>query len=177
MPLTKAKKIARVHELTEALNGTPAVVVTDFTGLTTAQLTRLRRSLKTLSARYLVAKKTLLKRAFKALELDDSFLAAHQSQVGLAVGRGEETELAKIVAGFRKEAEQLHVLGGFMGGQWLDRARVLALARLPSRTVLLGRVVGTIGAPVTSLVRVLGGSVTGLVRALGAVARIRNQES
>ncbi|MBI2625948.1 hypothetical protein HYW68_02795 [Candidatus Parcubacteria bacterium] len=109
--------------------------------------------------------------------MDDSFLAGHQSQVGLAVGRGEEAELAKIVVGFRKEAEELQVLGGFIGGQWLDRARVLALARLPSRTVLRGQVVGTIGAPLAALVRALNGNLLGLVRALGAVARIRNQES
>lgn len=166
MPLTKARKTARVNELTEALHATPAVVVTDFTGLSTAQLTRLRRSLKTLSSRYMVAKKTLLKRALKALELDDSFLAAHQSQVGLAVGRGEEAELARTVVDFRKEAEQLQVLGGFIGGQWLERARVLALARLPSRVVLLEQVVGTVAAPMSGFVRVLIGSITGLVRAL-----------
>ncbi|MBI3304712.1 50S ribosomal protein L10 [Candidatus Parcubacteria bacterium] len=160
-----------MNELTEALNGTPAVVVTDFTGLTTAQLTRLRRSLKTLSARYMVAKKTLLQRALKALELDDSFLAAYQSQVGLAVGRGEEAELAKTVVGFRKEAEELQVLGGFIGGQWLDQAHVLALARLPSRVVLLGQLVGTIGAPLAAFVRALNENLLGLVRVLSAKAR------
>lgn len=168
MPLTKAKKIERVADLEAALAGAAVVVATDFTGLATSQIAALRRKIRPFTGRYTVAKKTLLGRALTRLGLSDSFFGDHVGQVGLVLGRNGEAELARAVMDFRKEAEQLTVLGGYIGNEWISAAQVGVLAQLPNREVLRGQVVGTIAAPMGGFVRVLRGNIEGLVRVLEA---------
>ncbi|MBI2624574.1 50S ribosomal protein L10 [Candidatus Parcubacteria bacterium] len=169
MPLTKAKKIERVADIKSALAGAPVVVATDFTGLATAQIAALRRKIRPLAGRYTVAKKTLLKRALAGLGLGGALLEGHAGQVGLAIGRGEESGFAKALVEFRKGAEQLVLLGGYVAGNWVSADQITALAKLPGRQALLGQVAGSIAAPMSGFVRVLQGNITGLVRVLGRV--------
>lgn len=171
MALTKAKKIERVADLKAALEGAPVVVATDFTGLATSQITALRRKLRLFAGRYAVAKKTLLRRALAGLGLEGAQLEDHGGQMGLAIGRNEEAEFAHALVEFRKEAEQLTLLGGYLGGSWVSADQIILLAKLPSRTILLGQVVGTIAAPLTGFVRVLRGNVEGLVRIIHQIKR------
>ncbi len=169
MALTKAKKIERVADLKAALEGAPVVVATDFTGLATSQIAALRRKLRPLAGRYAVAKKTLLRRALAALGLEGAELEDHAGQVGLAIGRDGEAEFAGALVEFRKGAEQFTILGGYLGGNWVSADRITLLAKLPSRAILLGQVVGTVAAPLVGLARVLRGNIEGLVRVLGRI--------
>lgn len=169
MPLTKAKKIERVADFKDALSGAPIAVATDFTGLATAQIAALRRKIRPFAGRYIVTKKTLLRRALSALGLGEFPLENHAGQIGLAIGRNGEAEFAHALVEFRKGAEQLTLLGGYLGGSWVSAGQVALLAKLPGREALLAAVVGTIAAPMAGLARVLQGNLTGLVQVLGRI--------
>jgi len=166
---TKAQKSEIVKALAAKLKASKAVVFSDFKGLKVKDMTSLRKELKGEGVEFGVFKKTLMNLALKeaGLEMDIKKL---EGQIALAISSGDEVAAAKIIAKAAKANENLKIVGGILGVKELSTEEVNALAKLPSKEELLGRLVGTLNAPASGFVNVLAGNLRGLVNVLKAVA-------
>ena len=138
--MARPDKAAAVAELTENFRESSAVVLTEYRGLTVAQLKQLRRSLSG-NATYAVVKNTLTAIAAKeaGVEIDDAVLAGPSA---VAFVTGDPVEAAKGLRDFAKANPLLVIKGGVMDGRVLDAETVRKLADLESREVLLAKLAG-----------------------------------
>ncbi len=119
-------------------------------GLNVSKMTELRRSLRPLKAEFHVEKKTLLDKAVKDSKLESDVLA-YTGSLGVAYGSGDALETAKAMYAFSKKSAVFKLFGGFMDGKYVDDATLIELAKLPSKEVLLGRLVGILSYPMRGL--------------------------
>lgn len=166
---TKQQKEQLVKEMNERLARTKAAVFADYTGLSVAKLTELRRKLLVQSAELKVAKKTLIDISFKNSGIANVDTKNMAGQVAVAFGYQDEVGPAKILNDFAKQNEQLKILGGILENKFIDKISVLNLAKLPSKQELLGKLVGTIVSPMFGALNVLQGNLKGLVRVLSQI--------
>lgn len=168
MVLKREEKERLVAELHEKFKEVRAVILTDFTGLDVAQLSRLRRQLQERGMEYRVVKNTLLRRASQKTALEA--LAEHFVGPNAIVLSYEDPVLpAKILVDFAKEEPELQIKAGFVEGRVLEPKDVKALATLPPREVLVGQMVGLLKAPLAMLVGVLQAPMRELVGVLEAI--------
>lgn len=168
---TKKQKEEVVKELSEKLIKTKAAVFADYTGLSVAKLTELRRKLLAQSAELKVAKKTLIDISFKQSGIADVDTKNMSGQVAVVFGYQDEVSPAKILNDFAKKNEQLKILGGILENKFIDTLSVVSLAKLPTRQELLGKLVGTIAAPMSGMLNVLQGNMRGLVQVLSQIKK------
>jgi large subunit ribosomal protein L10 len=142
--MARPDKAAAVAELTEQFRGSSAVVLTEYRGLSVAQLKQLRRSLAG-TASYAVVKNTLTAIAAKEAGVDvlDGDLTG---PTAIAFVTGEPVEAAKSLRDFAKANPQLVIKGGVLEGRKLSAEDVSKLAELESRDVLLGKAAGAFKA-------------------------------
>ncbi len=166
--MPRPEKVAAVEEIRLHLAESQAVFVTDYRGLTVAQVTKLRRKLRESGTEYKVVKNTLTRIAARetGAEALEPFLAGPSA---LAFVKQDVAAAAKALSDFARESKILQVRGGVIGGKPLTPDDVQALANLPPREVLLAQVVGGIQAPIVGFVFVLQGTLRKLVYALDAV--------
>lgn len=164
------KKQAQVEEIAKRLGRSQVVVLTDYRGLNTKDLTTLRRSLERAGGGYHVVKNTLLRRAMEQVDIAglESYI---EGPLAVALGYEDAVALVKVLREQQAAFPQLKVKGGWMPGQVLSPEMVEALATLPSRPVLLGQVVGLVQSPVAGLVGMLAGVVQRLLYVLEAHSR------
>jgi large subunit ribosomal protein L10 len=138
--MARADKATAVADITEQFNAATATLITEYRGLTVANLAELRRSLAG-SATYSVAKNTLIKRAASEAGvegLDELFAGP----TAIAFVTGEPVDAAKAIKTFAKEHKALVIKGGYMDGRALSVAEVERIADLESREVLLAKLAG-----------------------------------
>lgn len=166
---TREQKKNIVKDLADKFKKAKAVVFSDFKGLAVKDMTSLRRELRQEGISFDVVKKTLINVALKdaGIEADVKKL---EGQIAVAVSGKDEVAAAKIIAKASKVNENLKIAGGFLGTKELSVEEIKALAKLPSKEELLGKLVGTLNAPVSGFVNVLAGNLRGLVTALKAIS-------
>ena len=171
MAVTREAKEQTVAQLQEELSQLKLVVLTDYRGLTVAEISELRSKLREEDISYKVTKNTLLRIAAKNTEnLKDLDPKVFTGPMALALSTTDEVAPARVVFQYAKEHNALEIVGAITGeGQVLTPAEVKALATLPTREQLLGQVVGTIAAPLTGFVGVMGANVRGIVTVLNAI--------
>jgi large subunit ribosomal protein L10 len=138
--MAKADKATTVADIAEQFKGSTATLVTEYRGLTVANLAELRRSLSG-TATYTVAKNTLIKRAAAEAGvegLDELFAGP----TAIAFVRGEAVDAAKVIKKFAKDNKALVIKGGYMDGRALTVTEVEKIADLESREVLLAKLAG-----------------------------------
>ena len=169
MALTKEQKQKIISELKEKISRQKAIVFADFTGIGVKELSRLRKEMKEKECEFKVAKKTLLKIAFKdkGIELPGEL----EGEIGLGFGFKDQILPFKILNKFSKETGTLKILGGLIEKEWIEKERTITLAELPTKEELLTRVVRGISAPISGLVNVLEGNLRGLVFVLSAIKK------
>ena len=142
--MPRPDKVTDVAELTENFRSSNAAVLTEYRGLTVAQLTQLRRNLGT-SAQYTVVKNTLSKIAVRDAGLQEleSFL---QGPSAIAFIKGDTVEAAKSLRDFAKANPLLVIKGGVLDGKLVTAAEISKIADLESREVLLAKVAGAANA-------------------------------
>ena len=142
--MAKADKATAVAEITEQFRASTATVVTEYRGLTVANMAELRRSLGD-STSYAVAKNTLVKRAASEAGIEglDELFAG---PTAIAFITGEPVAPAKALKKFAKDNKALVIKGGYMDGRALSVSEVERIADLESREVLLSRVAGALKA-------------------------------
>ncbi|ODN29877.1 50S ribosomal protein L10 [Fervidobacterium thailandense] len=173
--LRRPEKEKLVQELTETFKNSSLVLFTDFTGLTVAQMTKLRRSLREKmgsGAKLQVVKNTLLKMALRNAEYDVA--AAEKVFFGptavLYVTQGDPVEAIKILHNFIKENKGTPVCKGiYLERKFFSGEQLEELSKLPSREQLLAMVVGGIQAPIRGFVNVLAGVMRNMLYVLNAI--------
>lgn len=166
MAKLRAKKEAEVAVLAEKLRSMKSAVLSTTSGLKVKDSTELRTALRNAGVDYLVAKKTLLRRALKEASFEHIDLGRVASSFSIAFSNEDEVAAAKALAKFKRTHETLEFLGGILDGAYVDGTRIMELALLPSKDELRARLVGTIAAPLSCFLSVLSGNLRGLVRVL-----------
>jgi len=143
-----------VAEISELLDGAATAVAVDYRGLTVAQDTELRKQLREAGVTYKVYKNTLIKRAAEGT--DFAALDPHlEGPTAIAVSKDDATAPARILAEFAKKADKLEIKAGIVEGTYYDAKGMQVIATIPSREVLLGRLLGSMQSPITNFARVL----------------------
>ena len=143
-----------VAEISELLDGAATAVVVDYRGLTVAQDTELRKQLREAGVTYKVYKNTMIRRAAEGTAF--AALDPHlEGPTAIAVSKTDATAAARILAEFAKKADKLEIKGGVVEGNYYDAKGMQVIATIPSREVLLGKLLGSIQSPITNLARVL----------------------
>ncbi|MFH1029754.1 MAG: 50S ribosomal protein L10 [bacterium] len=169
MPKTRSEKEEVIKGYSEKLNNVKSVAIADFQGLTVKEVDGLRKKCRQSGLGYLVAKKTLLALALKEKGLEILELSKLHNNVGVVFG-SDEISPAKVFSEYAKEHEEKFNLAvGILDGKIINSSQVKYLANLPSKEELLGKMLGSINAPVSNFVRVLQGNIRGLVQVLNAI--------
>ena len=143
-----------VEEISELLNGAATAVVVDYRGLTVAEDTELRKQLREAGVVYKVYKNTMINFAIKDTEFAD--LAQHlEGPTAIAVCKDDATAAARVLAKFAKTAEALEIKGGVVDGVYYDQVGIAQIASIPSREVLLSKLLGSMQSPITNFARVI----------------------
>jgi large subunit ribosomal protein L10 len=164
--MPKEKKIQIVEELEETFAKSNIGIMTDYRGLTTAELNVLRRKLRETDVEFKVVKNTLALIAAKNTGLEhvaDSFTGP----MAIAFGFGEMTAAARALTEYiHANKSVLKVRGGFLADRVLTSDDVDTLAALPTREVLISQVLAGMQAPVSGLVNVLAAPIRGMMQVL-----------
>jgi large subunit ribosomal protein L10 len=154
MNKVRTAKVATVDELKAKVDGTSTAVVTEYRGMTVAQISTLRRQLRTLDADYKVFKNTLVRRAIEGTAVAplEEFLVG---PTAIAFVNGDISAVAKALRDFAKATPTLVVKGGVLDGKALNLSDLTALADLPSRDVLLARFAGLLASPLSTMAGLL----------------------
>jgi len=167
--LNRDQKAAVIEEVIVQLREAQAVYAIDYRGTSVPQAAELRSKLRDADTRFRVVKNTLTERAADeaGAEALKPYLAGPTALVFVS---GDAAVAAKTLADFRRTSGLLEFKGGWMNGDVLSAEQVDAIAKLPSRDVLYGRLVGMVASPLTGLASALGGLIGGLARQLQAIA-------
>ena len=150
----RPEKVAVVAEVTEKLSNAEAVLLTEYRGMTVAQLASLRRALRPIGAEYKVYKNTLVRRAAD----EAGFADLNDQLVGptaITFVTGDVAAAAKALRDFGRTNPLLVIKGGALGTKLVSDADVQALADLPSRDVLLAQLAGAFQAPMAKMAGLL----------------------
>ena len=166
--MDRAQKQLLAASLHEDLADTVCVVVTHQTGLSVAEVTQLRRQMRSAGARYRVTKNRLMRRALEGTEFA-ALAPLFTGPTAIAFSR-DPVAAAKAAVEYANRNQKLTIVGGGLQGQLLDEAGVKALATLPSLDELRGKIIGLIQAPATKLAGLLQAPGGQLARLLAAHA-------
>lgn len=161
----KAKSVAAIQEKFKAAK---MAIVTEYRGLTVAQMTRLRREIRKASGEYQVIKNTLVRRALKDSPYG-SLDRLLEGPTGWIFGYEDPITLSKTLVKFIEENEKLAIKGGLFEGEFMDQAKVKVLAQMPSRPELQAMLLALMQAPAVQLLRLIqepGARVVRLVETL-----------
>jgi large subunit ribosomal protein L10 len=168
LPVTKERKEELVEVLSKDLSNVQALIIADYRGLPTAELAKLRNQLRGMKSGLHVVKNTLLEIALKraGLPVPEDLIAGPNV---IAFCHGDIAGPAQAINTFLKEKE-LKVKGAILGNSVLRGAEAEALATLPSRDQLFGRLLGTINAPATQMAGVVASGIRQVLYLLKARA-------
>jgi large subunit ribosomal protein L10 len=162
------RKEATVGELAAKLAGAKNLILTDYAGLTVAEITKLRGELRKDGNTYAVVKNTLFRIAAGDLAARlETFLAG---PTGVVFAGADPVAPAKALKTFSDTVKKVAVKAAYIDGQVVAAAQVDRLAKLPPKIELIANLVGTIANPIRGLVTVLSGNQSGLVRVLQRIA-------
>ena len=166
--MDRAQKQQLTASLHEDLADTVCVVVTHQTGLSVAEVTQLRRQMRSAGARYRVTKNRLVLRALEGTPFA-GLAPLFTGPTAIAFSR-DPVAAAKAAVEYANRNTKLTIVGGGLSGQALDPAGVRALATLPSLDELRGKIIGLLNAPATKLATLLQTPGGQLARVLAAHA-------
>lgn len=168
--MRRDEKAAVIDEVAAHIQESEAVFAVDYRGMSVSQAADLRNALRQADARFSVVKNTLTERAADQAGAD-GLKAILQGPTAMTFVKGDAALAAKTLSDFRRDTGGLVVFkGGWMNGESLTADQVDAIAKLPSRDVLYGRLVGMVASPLTGLAAAMGGLIGGLARQLQAMA-------
>ena len=172
--MLRPEKEELVKRLKERMENSTSVLLSDYAGLTVEQMNKLRRTLRENQVGYQIAKNTLMKLAADSIGGEFSNLADYwKGPTAVAFSTGEPTVPARLLFEFAKGNQKPVFKVGVVDGVLYDGSQLELLAKLPSKEVLLGRVVGAVTWPLTSLVGTLDGIIREFIVTVDAIARAK----
>ena len=167
--MDRQQKAAVIEEVAAQIQEAEAIYAVDYRGVSVPQAAELRARLRDADATFRVVKNTLTERA--ADQAGAEGLKAYlEGPTALTFVRGDAAAAAKALADFRRISGLLEFKGGWMNSEPLSAEQMDAIARLPTREVLYGRLVGMVASPLTGLASALNGLIGGLARQLSQIA-------
>ena len=143
-----------VAEISEVIKDAQSVVLVDYRGLTVEEDTALRKQLREAGVNYKVYKNTLMNFAFKGTDFEA--LAPYlNGPSAIAVSTEDATAPARVLAEFAKKAKNLEIKAGVVEGDLYDAKGMVAIASIPSRDVLISKLLGSLQSPITNFARVI----------------------
>ena len=167
----KAETVAAVHA---RLKAAKMAIVTEYRGLTVAQMTRLRREIRQAAGEYQVIKNTLVRRALKDTAYGD-LERLLQGPNGWVLAYDDPIMLTKALVKFADDNDKLSIKGGVFEGQFIEPAKVKVLAQMPSKPELQAKLLATINAPATQLVRLIQEPGARVVRLLETLRKGKSE--
>ena len=164
----KAEKAATVAEITTRLKASSTAVLADYRGMTVGQMRDLRSKLRDGNIEMMVVKNTLARRAAKAAGYEP-LSAELVGPIAMLFAADDVSAPARILNDYIRANRKMVIKGGLLEGQVIKADTVTELADLPSREVLLSRLLGAMQAPLGNLASVLQAPMTKLARTLDAV--------
>ena len=166
--MNREQKAAAIAEIAEQIKESDAIFAVDYRGISVPQAAELRTKLRDADATFRVVKNSLTERA--ADQADAPALKPMlEGPTALTFVRGDAAAAAKAIADYAKATDLLPFKGGVMDGDVLEPAEIQAIAKLPTREVLYGQLVGVVAAPITGVVRTLNALIQGLASQLGQI--------
>ena len=143
-----------VEEISENIKDAQSVVLVDYRGLTVEEDTKLRKELRNAGITYKVYKNTMMNFAFKGTDFEQ--LADQlEGPSAIAISKDDATAPARVIANFAKKSPKLEIKAGVVEGVFYDANGMKAIADIPSREVLISRLLGSLQSPVANFARVL----------------------
>ncbi len=143
-----------VEEISENIKDAQSVVLIHYSGITVEADTELRKELREAGIIYKVYKNTMMNFAFQGTDCEP--LTKHlEGPNAIAISKDDATAPARILSKYMKKVPTLKVLAGIVEGGYYDEKAITALAEIPSREVLLGRLLGSMKSPISNFARVL----------------------
>ncbi|MCX8031033.1 MAG: 50S ribosomal protein L10 [Thermodesulfovibrionales bacterium] len=172
--MTKQKKSKQIDQLVEKFSKSKGVLLTEYKGLTVAELAELRRQMKEIGGEYKVVKNTLISIAAKdtPYEKANSFFTG---PTGIAFGYNDVVDLTKKVLDFSNKYEKFKIKSGIIDGQLCTIEDIKAISTLPSRQTLLAILCGAFQAPISKLAILLSSTINQFAYALEALKNKKEQ--
>ena len=143
-----------VEEISSIIDGAQCVLLVNYSGLTVEQDTILRKELRESGVQYKVYKNRMMNLAFQGTACES--LCKHlEGTNALAVSATDATAPARIMAKYAKQFPKLELVAGVVEGNYNDQTAMQAIADIPSRDILLGRLLGSMQSPVSNFARVI----------------------
>ena len=147
----RPEKQQEVEQLTAKFGAAKGIVLADYTGVTVAEVSDLRRKCRDARVEYKVVKNTLARIAAKEANMGE--LAGHfEGPIAIALSSVDSVAPARVLADFVKEYQKMTLKAGYFEGRVFSDAEVREIAALPPREVLLGQVIGAVQAPIAQLI-------------------------
>jgi large subunit ribosomal protein L10 len=188
MAVSKDQKVAILATLEAHLKDAQSVAFTTNQKLTVLEVSNMKKEIRAVGGHYMIAKKTLIRIAFKNVMGVDLDINTLPGQVAILIAKEDKIAPLGVVGKFAKEKdfakeEKIKFSGGYIDGRVLDAAETTKLASLPSREVLLAKLLGSMMSPLSSLARFFdaakkdieskGGATVGdLTKAIAAAAPV-----
>jgi large subunit ribosomal protein L10 len=166
--MNRDQKAVVIDEIAADIEASEAVYAVDYRGITVSQAAEIRSQLSGADATFRIVKNSLTERAADKAGAAD-LKALLEGPTALAFVRGDAAAAAKVLNDFARANELVPFKGGLLNGEVLDVDQMKSIARLPSRDVLYGQLVGMIASPITGLARGLNALLSGVAIALGQV--------
>ena len=143
-----------VDEISASIKDAQSVVLVDYRGLTVEQDTQLRKNMREAGLTYKVYKNTFMNFAFKGTQFEglSEYL---EGPSAIAISTEDATAPARLLSEFAKTADKLEIKAGVVEGTVYDAKGMAAIASIPSRDVLISRLLGSLQSPVTNFARVI----------------------
>lgn len=169
MAKTRSQKTELLEKYKDILKNKSGYLLVNSDKIDTATVTKLKVELKDLDANYAVVKNSIFK---VALQEENQPLEAQNIDGPTAIiyFESDPTGPAKLVKETQKETELLDAKGGVFEGEFLSEERVMQLAEIPSKEVLLSKLVGSISAPLSGFMNAVTGNVRGLTMVLKGIS-------
>ena len=143
-----------LEEISAQVEGAQCVLLVNYSGLSVAQDTQLRKELREAGVHYKVYKNTMMKRAFAGTAFE-SLTKDLDGTNAIAISKDDATAPARMLAEFAIKADKLEIKAGVVEGTVYDVAGLTELSKVPSREELLSKLLGSLQSPITNLARVL----------------------
>jgi large subunit ribosomal protein L10 len=158
-----------VKNLAGKFKNMKGMILTEYHGLTVEEISELRSKLRSFDSEYVVVKNTLSEIALKEAGIDagNNF----SGPTALVIENGDIVSPAKAIMDFAKTHAKLKIRAGYLEGKFVNAAVIEQLSSLPSKEVLIAKMLGSMNAPITGFVNVLAANIRGLVTVLDAIAK------
>ncbi len=159
--MKKSEKPLFVENLTAEIKSTNSFVLVDFVGLGVKHQQDLKKRLKTVGAKMLIVKNTLLKRAGKEAKLPEEIVSDHilSGPTAIIISPDDPISFLQVLAKFAQEFEIPQFKVGVIEGNLQDKESLMKLSKLPSKDILFSQTIGVISSPLYGLIATLQGNL------------------